>query len=262
MGLFMSKIYSKPGYGNEKILYDSNGKVIGRGVTDRNGKTIYSGAGGYVGKSYNTSIGTVKHFDSNNNFVGTGINRSGFSTIICKDLEKDLEHESTSHNFSVGRPAMAQPTASTEIPFDIFEFMGEKHIMPTYVTLKPDAMRKLYTDIPYAILEQQWKDDHGQIIYQYKSVNRVGYWNYHKTTKSPDEMISELKIDYCKADINHFMLFPTEDKKFHLAMYDQLKYNRSPEYYLKKMRKEKIKEAVGLVLLGILILCILISIFS
>ena len=81
----MSKMYTKPGRGNEKFLYDSNGKCVGRGVTDKNGKTIYSGAGGYIGKSYTTPAGTVKHFDSNNNYVGTGINRSGVSPIVGND---------------------------------------------------------------------------------------------------------------------------------------------------------------------------------
>lgn len=77
----MSKYYEKSVGNGEKFLYDSNGKCIGRGVTDKNGKTIYSGAGGYVGKSYETGHGVIKHYDSNNNYVGGGIKRSGVSTI-------------------------------------------------------------------------------------------------------------------------------------------------------------------------------------
>ena len=38
----MGRYYEKSVGNGEKLLYDSDGKCIGRGVTDRNGKTIYS----------------------------------------------------------------------------------------------------------------------------------------------------------------------------------------------------------------------------
>ena len=81
----MSKYYEKSVSKGEKFLYDSDGKCIGRGVTDKNGKTVYSGAGGYVGKSYETGQGIVKHYDSNNNYVGSGIKRNNVSTIQGND---------------------------------------------------------------------------------------------------------------------------------------------------------------------------------
>ena len=77
----MERYYEKDVGNGKKLLYDSSGKCVGRGVTDKSGKTIYSGAEGYAGKSYETGHGTVKYFDSDNNYVGGGIKRSGMSTI-------------------------------------------------------------------------------------------------------------------------------------------------------------------------------------
>ena len=81
----MSNLYSKPRFGKEKIMYDDNGIVIGRGVTDSSGKTIYTGTNGqYVGKSYEMPSGTTKYYDADNNYAGTGISHStGASRIDC-----------------------------------------------------------------------------------------------------------------------------------------------------------------------------------
>ena len=87
----MSKYYEKSVGKGEKFLYDSSGKCIGRGVTDKNGKTIYSGAGGYIGKSYETGHGTIKHYDSNNNYVGTGVKRSDISAIDVETRSTDSQ---------------------------------------------------------------------------------------------------------------------------------------------------------------------------
>ena len=96
----MSNMYSKPGYGKEKILYDSNGIVIGRGVTDSNGKTIYTGTNGqYVGKSYEMPSGTTKYYDANNNYAGTGISHSaGASRIDCSGGVPMSSSRNTSHS--------------------------------------------------------------------------------------------------------------------------------------------------------------------
>lgn len=96
----MPKYYEKSVGNGEKFLYDSNGKCIGRGITDKNGKTIYSGAGGYVGKSYETGHGTIKHYDSDNNFVGSGIKRSGVSTIQGGYSTSDTSHNASDYKTS------------------------------------------------------------------------------------------------------------------------------------------------------------------
>ena len=70
----MSNMYSKPGHGKERILYDDKGTVIGRGVTNSNGKTIYTGTDGkYIGKSYEMPSATIKYYNADNNYAGTGI---------------------------------------------------------------------------------------------------------------------------------------------------------------------------------------------
>ena len=88
----MSRYYEKSVGNGEKFLYDSSGKCVGRGVTDKNGKTIYSGESGYVGKSYETGHGTVKYFDSDNNYVGDGFKRSEVSKI---EGRKNMERKAT-----------------------------------------------------------------------------------------------------------------------------------------------------------------------
>jgi len=100
----MSKYYEKSVSKGEKFLYDSDGKCIGRGVTDKNGKTIYSGSGGYVGKSYETGHGVTKHFDSDNNYVGSGFSHSTGSTIIGDDNGHINRSSSNSHSSSASKP--------------------------------------------------------------------------------------------------------------------------------------------------------------
>ena len=88
----MGRYYEKSVGNGEKLLYDSDGKCIGRGVTDKNGKTIYSGESGCAGKSYEAGHSTVKYFDADNNYVGGGIKRSGVSKI---EGHKNTERKAT-----------------------------------------------------------------------------------------------------------------------------------------------------------------------
>ena len=103
----MSKYYEKSVGNGEKFLYDSSGKCIGRGVTDNSGRTIYSGSGGYVGKSYETGHGVTKHYDSDNNYVGSGFTHSTGSTIIGNDNKSSVHTNcstSNSHSSSASKP--------------------------------------------------------------------------------------------------------------------------------------------------------------
>ena len=83
----MSTMHSKQGPGNSRFLYDSNGNIVGRGVTDYSGKTIYTGTDGqYIGKSYDMPSGASKYVNFNNEYIGTDIpHKSGISSIDYSD---------------------------------------------------------------------------------------------------------------------------------------------------------------------------------
>ena len=117
----MSTMHSKQGPGNSRFLYDSNGNVVGRGVTGSSGKTIYTGTDGqYIGKSYDMPSGTSKYVDSNNEYIGTGItHKNGISSIDCSDgmsIENGADHSSHSSGVnqkpahSINKPSF-RPTA-------------------------------------------------------------------------------------------------------------------------------------------------------
>ncbi len=258
----MSKMYSKSGRGNEKFLYDSSGRCIARGVTDKSGKTIYSGAGGYVGKSFETGHGTVKHYDSDNRYVGTGISRSGISTIDCGS-------STTAERHSTGPAAVYESDRANEHgpgtqkrSLSSFVFEGETRKLPAYVTLSAEGKTRLYTSIPYAIIEESRENEKGRIIYKYRAFNSMGGWYFHETVRSPDELIEEFGIDYNKADVADFFKMPQKEREFHLTMYDGVINNRTPEYYYKKLRKERFENALIIMSLCVLGLTVLFALFT
>ncbi len=261
----MSKYYEKSVGNGKKLLYDGSGKCIGRGVTDKSGKTIYSGAGGYAGKSYETGHGTVKYFDSDNNYVGGGFAHSEGSTIhgsgsahsspsgsgrYPKGAYVNLSRGNAPSNFGI------QPVHTVETA----EFNGEMKKVPSYVSLNDKGKKLLFTDRAYAILEKCWEDAGGQRLYEYRITNRLGYHIYQDTCSTPDELIEEWGIDYRKAYVSDLMKYPGKERDFHLTMYDSVINNRTPEYYYEKYKKQRRQDALviaALCLLGLSILVLL-----
>lgn len=117
----MSDMYSKPGHGNSRFLYDGNGNVIGRGVTDSSGKTIYTGTDGqYIGKSYDMPSGTTKYVNANNEYVGRGFSHSvGVSKIDCvsdgNSTENGTAQSGNTYHFTGNSPYVGFPSRKTPI---------------------------------------------------------------------------------------------------------------------------------------------------
>ena len=257
----MSKYYEKDVGRGEKLLYDSSGKCVGRGVTDKYGRTIYSGKGGYMGKSYETGHGTVKYFDTDNNYVGGGIKRSGVSSIHSSSAAApSVGTSETAIGFGSGSAA-ADSGNSTARRYESFEYNGENHKLPAYVTLNDAGKKNLYTDLTYAVLEECRENERGQILYRYRITNRLGYSMCQETRRKPDELIAELGIDYRKAKVGELMKYPPKEREFHLMMYDSVINDRPPEYYLKQQKKQHRENALVIAILCFLGLSILAWLF-
>ena len=104
----MPRMYEKSTGNGEKFLYDENGKCIGRGVADKSGKTIYHGADGYAGKSYETAHGTVKHFDAKGNYAGGGVKHSGISVVDCGEA-KNAKHSTSENSYNTEKSKAGGP---------------------------------------------------------------------------------------------------------------------------------------------------------
>ena len=87
-------MYTKRGPFGDTLLYDGNGKLIGRGFSDSRGTTRFTGTNGnYIGRSDPGLFGGTKLYDANGQYVGAGVNgiaqkKSNIKTILCDSTRK------------------------------------------------------------------------------------------------------------------------------------------------------------------------------